>query len=47
MASNETTENFEVFPLPTKFIHTSISEFADVHKCDYVEAAGTMRFLGQ
>jgi hypothetical protein len=45
MATNETTSGFEVFPLPTTVIHTSIQEFANVHKCDYVEAAGTMRFL--
>ena len=45
MTANETTSGFEVFPLPTTFIHTSISEFAEAHKCDYVEAAGTMRFL--
>jgi hypothetical protein len=41
----ETTQGFTVFPLPTDMIQTSIQEFADVHKVDYVEAAGTIKFL--
>jgi hypothetical protein len=45
MASNETTVGFEVLALPPVYVQVTIQEFATAHKCEYVEAAGTIRFL--
>ena len=41
-ARNETTNGFEVLPITSR---TTIAELATHHNCEYVEAAGFIRFL--